>query len=82
VWVSMARGRSNTRALPRGEVVARGAASPRAPACVGVVVDLGLQAIGDTFLSLGAVAASVDRPLKLPWAGPCRLDALEEPVCP
>jgi hypothetical protein len=82
VWVAMARGMLNTRVLPSGGVVARGAASPRAPACIGVVVDLGLQANGDAFSSLGAVTAGMDRPLELPWAGPCRLNALEEPMCP
>ena len=65
-----------------GGVLARGIASPLAPACIGVVVVLGPRADGDISSPLGAVIAGVDRPLGLPWAYPYRLDALKEPVCP
>jgi hypothetical protein len=79
--VAVAWGGSTTRMSARGRVVARGVASPRAPACVRVVVVLGLRADGGTSSSLGVVIAGVDRPLGLPWADPRRLNALEEPMC-
>ena len=69
--IVVAQGTSNPRAPTHGEVSARGAVSPRAFACDGVVVVLGPRADGDASSPLGVVVAGVDRPIGLPWADPC-----------
>jgi len=61
---------------------AQGMPSPRAFACGGAIIVPGPRADGDISLLLGVVVAGVDRPLGLPQANLCRLDALEELACP